>query len=365
LDIANFVERAGLLILTVGGLLTASWPQNEPKDHAYPDLIRRSAELYASDLQANRAEMSPAGRQACDKLLKTLDDALASERKLRDLKFDARSLDGISERDRALYVNQYVLGTGWDGAPLVVMGTEAAEDYSKKNAEDLAFHCLFVVLQLTGGGIEVLEQMAIGSSWAANVKDWFRPRRRYDFEPNDLLNLDMTKQRTWRIVAEVAAGSLEPARWRPLVDGVQDRIGLGALTYQIERSAHSALKATLGTPPSDARVKFMLNEVFPHLKRSSTTLILHGFGGAKSKQWWLQDQRLIQCFLDHEEPVALNWDVKIDGQSLEFKEANGRRVIYSRALSGEAPRGPSALYKQTVIGLVHDERPVWPPTTWS
>jgi hypothetical protein len=348
---------------SVSRTLTARWTQNEPLDHAYPDLVRRSAELYASDLRANKVEMSPAGRQACDKLLKTLDDALVKEKNLRELEFAARSLDGITDKDRILFVNQYVLGTGWDGAPLIVMGTEAAEDYSKTNAEDLAFHCLYVVLQLAGGGMEILQQMARASTWASSVSDWSTPRRRYDFEPNDLLNLDMSKQRTWRIVAEVAAGSLDPARWRQLVDGAQDQIGLGALTYQIERSAHSALKATHGNPPSDARVRFLVDEVVPHLKRSSAILVLHGFGGARSKQWWPQDQRLIQGFLDHGEPIAWKWDVKVDGQSLEFKELNGRRVIYSRALSGMAPRGPSPLYKETVIGLVHDERPVWPPAT--
>ena len=341
--------------------MTAGWPQTEPLDHAYPDLVRRSAELYASALRVNKVEMSPVGRQACDILLKTLAHALEKGKDTHNLEFGVRSLDGISERDRILFVNQYILGTGWDGAPLIVMGTESAEDYAKENAEDLALHCLYVVLQLTGGGDEVLQEMAKGSSWASNVKDWSRPRRRFDFEPNDLLNLDMSKQRTWRVVAEVAAGSLDPARWRQLVDGAQDRIGLGALTYQIERSAHSALKATHGNPPSDARIRFLVDEVIPQLKRSSSTLILHGFGGSRWQEWWPQDQRLIQAFLDHDQPITWKWDSKVDGHSLEFKEWNDRRAIYSRALNGVGPRWPSPVYKETVIGLVHNERANWPP----
>jgi hypothetical protein len=237
------------------------------------------------------------------------------------------------------------------------MGTEAAEDYEASNAEELAFHCLYVVLQLAGGSIEILQAMAAGSNWGTKVKDWTLPRRRYDFEPNDLLQLNMGRPRTWRILAEVAAGSTDRAAWNALFDDPLRGVGLGAVTYQIERSAHSALEATLGMPPTPSRINFLANEVIPHLRMSASTLLLHGFGGSRWKEWWPADERLIQSFVGQTASIPFKWEHKVGGQSLEFLEADGRRVIYSRALNGAIPRA----YKELVIGLVHDTKPPWPP----
>jgi hypothetical protein len=254
-------------------------------------------------------------------------------------------------------VNQFVLGTGWDGAPIVVMGTEAAENYEANNAEDLALHCLYVVLQLAGGTMPALRAMGAGSTWVTTVADWSAPRRRYDFEPNDLLQLDMGRPRTWRLLAEIAAGSRDRARWGSLFEDPEHGVGLGALTYQIERSAHSALRATGGTPPTQDRLAFLTGEVLPHLRLSARTLILHGFGGGRWKEWWPADERFIQCFLGLQEPIPFAWAHKVGGQSIEFIKAAGHRAIYSRALNGAVP----ADYKDLVISLVHDPLPAWPP----
>ncbi len=315
---------------------TARVPQveQEPTALAYPDLLVMSARSYADSLRANRDALSNAGRAACDRLLATLESALETLTELRPehLAFGARSLDDITTEDRGSFVNQFVLGTGWDGAPILVMGTEAAENYAAANAEELAFHCLYVVLQLAGGSTRILHAMAEGSTWAANVKDWSLPVRRYDFEPNDLLQLNMGRPRTWRILAEVAAGSTDRGVWSALFDG-RTGIGLGALTYQIERSAHSALKATLGTPPTPVRLEFLTREVIPRLRASANTLLLHGFGGSRWKEWWPADERLIQAFIGSPDPIGFAWTHKVRGQSVEFAE---RAVTASSTLERSA-----------------------------
>lgn len=333
--------------------------ENEPTEPAYPDLVLMSAQNYADALREDRHRFSDVGRAACDRLVMTIEAGIERLAELRpgDMVFNARSLDGITAEDRAKFVNQFVLGTGWDGAPILVMGTEAAEDYKAGNAEELAFHCLYVVLQLAGGSIEILQAMAAGSTWGTKVADWTLPRRRYDFEPNDLLQLNMGRPRTWRILAEVAAGSTDRVAWNTLIDDPRRGVGLGALTYQIERSAHSALRATLGTPPTPSRLNFLANEVIPRLRLSASTLLLHGFGGSRWKEWWPADERLIQAFVSQPTSIPFTWEHKVGGQSLEFLEADGRRVIYSRALNGAIPRA----YKELVIGLVHDPTPPWPP----
>jgi len=189
--------------------------EKEPTEPAYPDLVLMSAQNYADALREDRHRFSDVGRAACDRLVMTIEAGIERRAELRpgDMAFNARSLDGITAEDRVKFVNQFVLGTGWDGAPILVMGTEAAEDYKAGNAEELAFHCLYVVLQLAGGSIAILQAMAAGSTWGTKVADWTLPRRRYDFEPNDLLQLNMGRPRTWRILAEVASGSTDRAAW--------------------------------------------------------------------------------------------------------------------------------------------------------
>ncbi len=331
----------------------------EPSALAYPELVGRSARLYVRDLQRKRASMSAVAKSASDQLVATIESALAAEAKLgpADLSFGVRSLDGIGPDDRRLFVNQYVLGTGWDGAPLVVMGTEAAEDYSAANAEELAFHCLYVVLQVAGGSQSILRKMVEDSTWESNVKAWNPANRRYDFEPNDLLELNMGRPRTWRLVAEIAAGSLDRRAWGALLEPRSSGVGLGALAYQVERSAHAALRADLGTPPSDERVAFLADEVIPRLRDSSSTLILHGFGGRRWPEWWPRDEKLIRAFLNHGGPIDWRWETKIAGQFLEYLEVGQRRALYTRALNGPLP----SAYKESVIRLVHDEAATWPP----
>jgi len=134
-------------------------PEHEPTTERFPQLVPLSAARYIEALRGQRPHLSPQGQGASDRLIATIEAALECRTELRpaDMAFTARSLDGLRDEDRPRLVNQYVLGTGWDGAPIVVMGTEAAEDYAANNAEELAFHCLYVVLQLAGGTMSALK----------------------------------------------------------------------------------------------------------------------------------------------------------------------------------------------------------------
>jgi hypothetical protein len=331
-------------------------PEQEPTEVRHPDLLRTAALRYVDALQEQRGRMSVAGREAADRLLTTIQAALdvGSELRPNDLAFRSQSLDETSPDDRVRFVNQFIMGTGWYAASVLVMGTEAAEDYAAANAEELAFHCLYVVLQLSGGSIGILRTMSDGSTWATNVKDWGAAGRRYDFEPNDLLQLNMGRPRTWRILAEIAAPD---SNWPALFQTGTDAVGLGSLTYQIERSAHSALRAAAGTPPSPTRTNFLTTEVIPKLRDSANTLLIHGFGGGRWPDWWASDERLIKAFLGRGEAISFDFRHKVGRQPIEFVEEGDRRVIYSRALNGAVPRD----YKQLVRRLVHDARAPWPP----
>ncbi len=200
--------------------------------------------------------------------------------------------------------------------------------------------------------------MAEESTWGRKVKTWNPANRRYDFEPNDLLGLNMGRPRTWRLVAEIAAASLDRRIWGPLIEPRSSGVGLGVLTYQLERSAHAALQTDLGTPPSDERVEFLADEVIPKLRGSASMLILHGFGGRRWREWWPRDEKVIRAFLNYGGPIDWRWGTKIAGQPLEFLEVGQRRALYTRALNGPVP----APYKESVIRLVHDEPPTWPPS---
>jgi hypothetical protein len=333
-------------------------PAREPTEVDFPDLLELSARRYLAALHEARPRFSTQGLAAADRLVATIEAALEQKADLRpvDLVFGSRSLDDTTADDRLSFVNQFVLGTGWDGAPITVMGTEAAEDYAAGNAEGLAFHCLYIVLQLAGGSIEILREMAEGSSWVNNVADWTAPRRRYDFEPNDLLQLNMGRPRTWRIVAEVAAVG-DGSEWRGLFHTGDAALGLGALTYQIERSARSALTAVAGSSPTPTRTEFLVADVIPRIRANANTLLLHGFGGGPWKDWWASDERLIQAFLGSDAHVPFDFSNKVGGQAIEFAEANEHRAIYTRALNGAV----SAEYKRLVRDLIHRETAPWPP----
>jgi hypothetical protein len=168
-----------------------------------------------------------------------------------------------------------------------------------------------------------------------------------DFEPNDLLQLNMGRPRTWRILAQVAARSTDRRMWNDLFEDPMGGVGLGAITY---RSSEAPI------PPSRRPWAYRprLHDSTSWPRRSSRAcaqarpkLLLDGFGGSRWKEWWRLDERLIQAFVGRPDPIRFTWERKVGAQSIEFLEADGRRVIYSRALNGAIPRK----YKELLIGL--------------
>ena len=129
-------------------------------------------------------------------------------------------------------------------------------------------------------------------------------------------------------------------RWRELLETRLGAPGLGDYAFQIDRSAAPAMTSDKGATPSDVRVSFLV-EVLQLLRQSARVLLLHGFGGRdRWQEWWRQDQRLIAAFLEMDPSgVALDWRYVAGRNSLGTIARDGRKVIYSRALSNRVTPG--------------------------
>ena len=303
----------------------------------------RAVQSLAEDGRRNRHT-----RRAAAALAKTLEAALKDGPGLgaERCPFDITSLRQVPEEDRALFVNQYSLGVGSDNAPVLVLGTESAEDPA--DADTLAFHALYSAIVLTESRPDLLRHLVKDSAGWAKV-DWKPGLRRYDINPDDYVGVrNVRGSSTWELVAKVV--SPDPAVWQQLLGG-HPGPGLGALAYQIERSAVPAFKQLQGRPPTGERVQFMTDVVMPRLRNGAKVLLLHGFGGSLEMAWRPWDRAVIAAFLGIPEfEVAVDWQ-RPAGTYLGFLERGDRRVIFARALSGAV----SSDYISAVRQLVRPE----------
>jgi hypothetical protein len=253
--------------------------------------------------------------------------------------FGVTSLDRVPPHELPAFFNQHTLGVGWDGAPVVVMGTEPAE--SADAPEDVAWHAVYSVLVAAESRPEILDRIVAGSSWMTSAKGaWSSTDKRpYHLQANDFIHVERRGgSPTWKVVAQVVApGSAD--RWPELLETRIGQPGLGDYAYQMDRSAIPAMTSDKGAPPSDARVSF-LTDVLQILREDARVLLLHGFGGpGRWPDCWAKDQRLIAAFLDLDPiDVELDWRyVPPTGvarrDSLGTLSHDGRKAIYCRALS--------------------------------
>ncbi len=222
-------------------------------------------------------------------------------------------------RDRL--TNQFVLGVGELGAPVIVMGTEAADDLS--DPMTFADQCLWPIMALTGlrediaGSIRAMEGRPVpgGQRWP------------FDLAPWDYLSR-LGSGATWRYVAR--AVSSRPAE--DLIGRSRSDLGLGARCYQIERSAASALRAGSGAAPSPERVEFLCHTFLPEVRTTARVLLMHGWG----RPWSEFNERtkaVAEAFLG--QPVNFLWRRRRDKSYLEVHRAtDGRLVIWCSALNG-------------------------------
>lgn len=302
----------------------------------YPQVTEWSLIGYREALVARRASVSAEGQEAIRQLLATIDAALDHSGALKpdEIQFGVSSLANVPPRDFPAYINQYTLGVGWDGAPIVVMGTEPAE--KPDSAEDMAWHAIYSILVAADSRPDVLDRIVSGSSWQAAAKGGWSSagKRPYHLQPNDFIHAEgLGGSPTWKVVAQVVA-SKSPDGWRDLLETRLEERGLGDDVYQLDRSALPAMTSAKGSPPTDVRVAFLV-EVLRLLRQNARVLLLHGFGAPRLwQEWWVQDQKVIAAFLNIDAGnLKLAWRKVAGRDSLGTLSHNGRKVIYSRALS--------------------------------
>jgi len=303
----------------------------------YPEMTEWSLERYRRTLHDRRALVSAESQDAIDRLVKTIDAALDHPAELQpdEIGFGVTSLEKVPQGELPAFINEHTLGVGWDGARVVAMGTEPAE--RPDSSEDMAWHAVYSVLVAAESRPELLDLIVGGSSWQAAAKGGWSStdKRPYHLQANDFIHVERRGGNpTWKVLAQVVHPE-STERWRELLETRLGAPGLGDYVYQIDRSALPAMTSDKGAPPSDIRVAFLV-EVLGVLRDSARTLLLHGFGGpGRWHDWWAQDQRLIAAFMDMDShtSVKLDWQHAAGHNSLGTLSTNGRKVVYSRALS--------------------------------
>ena len=209
--------------------------------------------------------------------------------------FGMGSLGAMSgSPELARFLNQQQQGVGWDGARIVAMGTEAADDPG--DPEGVAWQALQAVLILAGSPTALVRPMVTGSQYSASCVDRGlppEPWRPIHVHPNDFEQIQRRAvNHTWCNLARVVADESEG--WRSLLD-VGASPGLGDRVYQIERSARGAKRSLDGHAPTDERTDWLVQEVLPELRKTARVLLLHGFG--RGKGWERSDIRPVRTFL--------------------------------------------------------------------
>ena len=308
---------------------------------SHPEVALGAQRHYAASLAAIRDDpaRSTDTRGAAAALFRTLEAALAKGggTTTRDLEFGIEGLKALGGTpELALFVNQYQLGLGWDGAEIIAMGTEAADDPT--DPEDVAWQSLQGVLILSGSPAELVRPLVTESKyWARSVAAGAPPEpwRPIHVHPNDFEQIQRRAfNHTWcnlaRVVAEEASG------WKDLLE-VGASPGLGDLVYQIERSGRPAKRSRDGAPPSDERTDWLALDVLPELRRTARVLLLHGFG--RGRAWEQSDIRLVRSFLGltPADLPAVGWtaETKIDGRRGNYlwqSRVGDHTVVWTRAL---------------------------------
>jgi hypothetical protein len=206
---------------------------------AHPELAESAAQRYEAHLR----QITAAGPDdlPTQKPLRDLIETLEAAQRLgprldpRDVKFTVRSLAGpeLAGEDLKPFLNEFQLGLGADGASIVAMGTEAADD--PRDPEDLAWGCLQTALILSGSPQRVVEALLRSSQrWWAELEDGGLPRapwRPFHVHPNDLYQVQRRSHtHTWVNLAKLVHPA--EARWEDLLDRDAEP-GLGGLVYQI------------------------------------------------------------------------------------------------------------------------------------
>jgi hypothetical protein len=252
---------------------------------------------------------------------------------LADVKFTFSSLKDLDTDERRLFLNEFQLGLGYDGAPILAMGTETAGD--PKDPEGAAWDSLQTALILSGSPQGVVEGLLKESSWWPDIEaDGLPPNpwRPFTVHPNDLYQVQRhASTGTWINLARLL---LPIGTALNAIMGQGAEPGLGGLVYQIERSALPAKKSSGGNVPTRNRTDWLVRDVIPALRQTAHTLLIHGFGNGRT--WDANGLELANAFLGYDPGILtkLEWGPvpAKRGDWLWSRHEGDHRVIWSRAL---------------------------------
>lgn len=311
-----------------------AWSE-EAAQARYPELARGAGEMFQAQIASLARDAAGRLREAASLLALTLDHAvnLGAELTPADVEFDATVVAAVDKADWGCFLNQWTLGFGSDRAPVLVMGTEAADTWDKP--EDVAYHAGLSVATLCGGRLDVFRRLNRGSSWEA-TRDWTIPRRPYTIHPYDLFQHHRFGG-TWLGLARVLSRDLDSASG--LIQRGVPGPSLGDVSYQMDRSAYPSTQWVGGQAPTRVRVDWLREEVLPTLRPTARVLLLCGGKGRWGAGWESVDQPLMRAFLELPPgaPLDLKWDASSKTE-LGHLRLDGRLVVSSRALGGSMPR---------------------------
>jgi len=320
----------------VSGFGSADWAAMGDGALAHPEVAQSAARRYVAHLNAvEAAAESSSVRTALRRLIETTESAerLGPRLELADVAFRFSSLQKLDIDEWGPFLNEFQLGLGYDGAPILAIGTETAGDPA--DPEGTAWDCLQTALILSGSPHGVVEGLLRESSWWAEMEadgvppDLWRP---FHVHPNDLYQVQRhASTGTWINLAKLVLPSGEGLE---TIIGQGAEPGLGGLVYQIERSALPAKTSSGGKVPTRERTDWLVREVIPALRQTAHTLLIHGFGNGKA--WDANGLELISTFLGYEPGTLtrLEWGPAPAkrGDWLWSRAEGKHRVVWTRAL---------------------------------
>lgn len=302
------------------------------RDH--DDAARFGAQRYIEHLRRalNSSDVSTNTESVVACLVESIESALMSGRSLRpdQVSFSAAALSRMPHEERYIVINQWGLGIGNSEAKIVVMGTEHAFDpLDDRWVAGLALEsCASQLLWLSGDEGDLSSAVAADSS--------FRPQdgvSGYLVRPTAYYSV--ASGHTWRRVSRALNVDFE---------------SLFKTTYQVERSATAALRASSGVLPTAERTEF-LSELLRLFSRTATLLLLHGRVSSDDAAWDQVNRELAAAFLAL--PPGFRWEQHQTGPLTAMVARHfGRAVIALPALNGRTRGIWDAI--QPIRGLVRD-----------
>jgi hypothetical protein len=303
-------------------------------------MVREAARRYRWRVEDAAVEAAGEARRMLRRLARDLarGELDSSAVQISDRLLDLRVWEEVTGNPalRALLLNQYCLGLGDVRAPVIVMGTEAADDLTKPL--ELAYQGILPLVLLAHERAEVADPLL-------QLGNWSRPAARWPVHlaPWDYFGTPSAGRNTWRLVSEVVSR-------RPYLDLIgpeRQDLGLGTRAYQIECSAASARKARDGMPPSAERVAFLADAFLPAVASTARVLLMHGFG-SPWPIWKERSDQIAKSFLGFD--PKMRWERRPDKSYLEVRRTeDGRALIWSRALNFDVPGELIDEIRETVL----------------